>query len=219
MFAAANPNPTPWWHHLAFNWFDLALVGLLAFGFWRGRRRGMTKELLPTLQWLTILFGAGLGHVFLGDWLQQQGLIKKVFGHHYDERTAALLSAYLGISLVIFIVFAILKQKLNPKLEGSNVFGGNEYYWGVAAGLIRYTCLVLVAMALLNAPVYTAADIQRTQEYNNRWYGGGMKDYSGDFIPSINDVQNNIFKQSLSGPLIKQYLAILLINSHKHAHL
>src|SRR5580698_1825631 len=89
-----------WYEHQMINWFDLALVGLLAVGFWRGRRRGMTKEFLPTLQWLAIMLGAGFGHVFLADWLQQQGYIRQVFGNHFNERTAALMSSYLSIMLV-----------------------------------------------------------------------------------------------------------------------
>ena len=67
--------------------------------------------------------------------------------------------AIWSILLVLLIVFTALKRKYNPKLEGSSFFGGNEYYWGVVAGLVRYLCLMLVALALLNAPYYTAADI------------------------------------------------------------
>ena len=217
MVAAVIQKTTPWWEHFAFNWFDVALVLVLAFGFWRGRKRGMTKELLPSLQWLAILLGAGFGHVFVADWLQQQGVIKQVFGNHFNERTAALMSGYLSIAFVIFVVFTMLKRQLNPKLEGSSFFGGNEYYWGVVAGLIRYICMVLVALALLNAPYYSLADIAKAKAYNNRWYGGGLKDYSGDFIPSVDEVQVSIFKESLIGPFIKDDLSMLLINTTEPA--
>lgn len=213
MFAAAIAKSTSWWEQFGFNWFDVALILLLAFGFWRGRKRGMTKELLPTLQWLSILFAAGLGHIFVADWLQQGGYIKQVFGDHFNERTAALMTGYIAISLVLIVVFTALKRKYNPKLEGSSVFGGNEYFLGVVAGLIRYLCLVLVALALLNAPVYSQADIEAAKAYNNRWFGGGLKEFSGDFIPSVYEVQDTIFKKSFIGPLIKQNLSILLINS------
>jgi uncharacterized membrane protein required for colicin V production len=213
MLAAAIAKPTSWWEQFGFNWFDVALVLLLAFGFWRGRKRGMTKELLPTLQWLCVLFAAGLGHIFVADWLQQGGYIKQVFGDHFNERTAALMTGYLVISLVLIFVFTGLKRKYNPKLEGSSVFGGNEYYLGVIAGLIRYLCLVLVALALLNAPVYTQAYIEAAKAYNNRWFGGGLKEFSGDFIPSVYEMQDTVFKKSFIGPLIKQNLSILLINS------
>lgn len=213
MLLAAIPNPDHWWRHVGFNWFDVALVGLLIFAFWRGRRRGMTKELLPTLQWLAILLVAGFGHIFLANWYEQHGLVQRVFGNHFNERTAALLSGYLSIGLIIVAVFAALRRKFNSKLEGSNFFGGNEYYWGVAAGLVRHACRVLVALALLNAPVYSKADIAASQAYNNRWYGGGMKDYNGDFIPTVYQVQDTVFKKSLLGPLIKQNLSVLLIHS------
>src|SRR5580704_671869 len=115
MFAVVIPKPTHWYDHLAFNWFDIALVLVLAFGFWRGRKRGMTKELLPTLQWVAILVGASFGHIALADWFQHEGLVRQVFGNHFNERTAALMSAYLLIMLVIYIIFATLKRKFNPK--------------------------------------------------------------------------------------------------------
>lgn len=217
MFAAATPQTTPWYQHFAFNWFDVVLVLVLAFGFWRGRKRGMTKELLPTLQWLAILLGAGLGHIYLANWLQQRGFVRQVFGNHFNERTAALMSAYLAIALVVFMAFTGLKRKFDPKLEGSGLFGGNEYYWGVIAGLVRYVCMVLVALALLNAPFYSTADIAKVEAYNNRWYGGGMKDYKGNFIPRMDEVQTSVFKQSLLGPIIKDNLSVLLINTNESA--
>jgi uncharacterized membrane protein required for colicin V production len=207
-----------WLKDFRFNWFDLGLVLFLAFGFWRGRKRGMTKELLPTLQWLAILLGAGFGHVVLAKWLQQQGLIKQVFHNRFDERTAALLSSYLAIALVICAIFSALKRKYNAKLEGSSVFGGNEYYWGVGAGLIRYICLVLVGLALLNAPYYSAHEIAviKQEKLNTYAAGGGVKELqndSGDFIPSVYQVQDVVFKNSFVGPYIKKDLAMLLINT------
>jgi hypothetical protein len=212
MFAAVIPKTTPWWQHFAFNWFDVAVVLVLLFGFWRGRKRGMTKEVLPALQWLAILLGAGFGHVFVADWLSQEGLVKYCFGNTFKEHTAALMSGYLIIALVILIVFVVLRRKFNPKLEGSSVFGGNEYYWGIPAGMVRYACMMLVALALLNAPLYSQADILAAKAYNNRWYGGGLNGYSGDFIPSVDELQTAVFKQSLLGPLIKENLSLLLIN-------
>ena len=201
------------WHKLTFSWFDGALICVLAFGFWRGRKRGMTKELVPTLKWVSILLAAGLCHPILADFLVQTGYVRKVFGNAVHEQTAALITAYLLIALVVFIIFTAIGRKVNPKIEGSNFFGGNEYYWGVVAGLVRYVSLLLIALALLNAPHYSQADIEADKAYNNRWYGGGMKEFSGDFIPSVYEVQDTVFKKSLVGPLIKDNLSILLINS------
>jgi hypothetical protein len=215
---AVTIQKTQWWHHLGFNWVDLALVLVLAYAFWSGRKRGMTKEMLPMMQWVFILLGAGFGHVFLANWFQQEGFVRKVFGNHFNERTAALMSAYLLILFVIFVIFTALKRKYNPKLEGSNFFGGNEYYWGVAAGVVRYVCLILVAMAVLNAPYYSPNEIAAIKLYKLDNFGGGggvkgMEDDTGDYIPSVYEVQDTVFKQSLIGSLIKQNLSVLLINS------
>ena len=44
----------------SFNFFDGAIGAWLIVGIIRGRKRGMTQELLPTLQWLGIVILAGL---------------------------------------------------------------------------------------------------------------------------------------------------------------
>jgi hypothetical protein len=100
-----------------------------------------------------------------------------------------------------------------PRLTGSNFFGSAEYYLGMLSGLVRYACILLVALALLNAPHYTAADIANSEAYNARWFGGGLQGYSGDYFPTVQSVQQSVFKKSLIGPLIKKYLDVLLINS------
>ena len=68
------------------------------------------------------------------------------------------------------------------------------------AGIIRFACILLFFLALLNAPYYSAAEIAATKAYNNRWYGGGMKEFSGDFFPSLQQVQAGVFVNSISGP-------------------
>jgi len=217
MLAIDMPDFASVWHKLTFSWFDGALVCVLIFGFVRGRKRGMTKELVPTLKWVSILLVAGLCHPMLADYLEHSGVIRSVFGKAFNEHTAALMTAYISIGLVIYIIFIGIGRRVNPKLEGSNVFGGNEYYWGVVAGLVRYVSLLLVVLALLNAPHYSQADIEAAKAYNNRWYGGGQKDFSGDFIPSVYEVQDCVFKKSMVGGLIRDDLSILLINTDSPA--
>src|SRR5882672_4735628 len=96
---------TPWWNKLSFNWFDVALILVLAFGFWRGRKRGMSREALPTTMWLVAVVGAGFGYELLGQMLVQTGYVKKIFGTSVNERTAAFVISYLFIALVAFIVY------------------------------------------------------------------------------------------------------------------
>jgi len=202
---------TPWWNKLSFNWFDVALILVLAFGFWRGRKRGMSREALPTTMWLVAVVGAGFGYELLGQMLVQTGYVKKIFGTSVNERTAAFVISYLFIALVAFIVYCLLKKVFKEKLSGNNTFGSGEYYLGMMAGVIRYACILIFVLALMNAPFYSLAEIAAKKAYNNRWYGGGMKDYSGDFIPSFDEVQASVFKDSIMGPAIKNNLSMLLI--------
>lgn len=196
-----------------FNWFDVALVAVLAFGFWRGRRNGMTKEILPVLQWIAIVISGAFGYKTLGDFFIQQGIVKTLFGKTIGEETITYTASYVIIALGVFIIFSFIKRKLKPRLEGSNAFGSSEYYFGMISGMTRYSCMVIFALAILNAPVYTQADIQSARNFNNRWFGGGVSGFSGDFFPTVSETQVSIFKDSLAGPLIKDYLAVLLINT------
>ena len=214
MIAAVAHN-TAWWSniHPGFAAFDVIAVALLGFGFWRGRRNGMTKEFLPFFKWVSIVIACTAGYSWLGTVLIQQGVIRSVFGNTFRESTAAFVASYLIIAFVVFLVFAQLKNTFRERVEGSNTFGNSEYYLGMMAGTLRYACMMIFFLALLNAPVYSLADIHNRQEFNNRWFGGGLQGYSGDFIPSIDEVQSAVFKDSLVGPEIKKNLSMLLINS------
>ena len=204
------------------NWFDVALLGVILFGFWRGRKNGMTKEFVPLVQWVTTVVAAGLGYALLGDLLIQQGIAKglkeflqtiKLLGDSISEKTAGYVAAYLIIVTVLLIIFSLFKLKLKARLEGSQAFGSTEYYMGMIAGVLRYFCMVLFALALLNAPNYTLVDIQRQKFSDNRWLGGGMQGYSGNFFPHAYEVQSSIFKESLAGPFLKDNLGSLLVNT------
>ena len=213
MIAAAVPKTTPWWQNLSFNWFDIALVAVLAFGYWRGRKHGMSREALPASMWLVLVIAAGLGYQILGQCLIQAGLIKKLFDASVSESTAGYLISYLLIAFVVFIVFSFIGKNFREKLSGSNAFGSGEYYLGMAAGTIRYACILLFALSLLNAPFYSAAQIAASEAYKARWYGGGEKGFSGDYLPDLSDVQTSVFKGSLMGPVIKNNLSFLLITT------
>ena len=213
MIAAAVQKTTPWWQNLSLNWFDVALLLVLAFGFWRGRKRGMSREALPTGFWLVAVIGAGFGYQPLADIVVATGYIKSLFGTSVNEHTMACVVSYLAIVLVAFLIYSMLAKVFREKVAGSNAFGSGEYYFGIIAGVIRYACITLFFLALLNAPYYSAADIAAQKAYNNRWYGGGVKDYSGDFIPSVAEVQAGIFKSSISGQAIQNYLGALLIQT------
>ncbi|HEY1787088.1 MAG TPA: CvpA family protein [Verrucomicrobiae bacterium] len=187
---------------LPINWFDAAILILLGFGVFRGRKNGMTRELAPTIQWLVVVFAAGLGYPLLAQVYDTQC--------HLDKLWSAL-AGYMSIAIVLFLIFTPIKKALKNRAEKGGLFGGSEYYLGMCSGLVRYAAIIVFALALLNARSYTAAEIAAKKAYNERWYGGGM--YSGDYMPDLHTAQDSVFKQSFSGPYIKDSLAILLIQT------
>jgi uncharacterized membrane protein required for colicin V production len=213
MIAAVALKTTPWWQSLSFGWFDAAFVLILIFGYWRGRKRGMSREALPVSMWLVLVIAAGLGYQYLGQLLLQSGAIKYVFGSSFMPSTAAFVTSYLFIALVVFIIFSLIGKRFREKVSGSNAFGSGEYYLGMAAGLIRYFCITIFGLALLNAPFYSQAEVAASLAYKARWYGGGLNGYSGNYIPDLSDVQASVFRTSFVGPRIKDYMGYLLINS------
>ena len=45
---------------LSLSWVDLAVALLLGVGLWRGRKRGLSEELLDIIKWTLIVLVAGL---------------------------------------------------------------------------------------------------------------------------------------------------------------
>jgi uncharacterized membrane protein required for colicin V production len=188
---------------LPFNWFDVAVLVLIAFGVFRGRKNGMTRELAPTLKWVTVVIVAGLAYPFAANfYVAECGIRSKLW--------SALLG-YMSISGALFVIFIPLKDALKKRAENGGIFGGSEYYFGMCAGPIRYAFMILFVLALLNAKSYTAAEVAAKKAYNQRWYGGGI--YSGDYMPDLHTAQTSVFKQSFLGPYIQTDLSVLLVQS------
>jgi uncharacterized membrane protein required for colicin V production len=189
--------------NLPVNWFDAAILIVLGFGVFRGRKNGMTKELIPLFQWIIIVVAAGLGYSLLADVYNTSCGIK--------SKLWSALAAYFSIAMAVFIIFSIIKKVLQPKLTGSGIFGSAEYYLGMISGPIRYFCMLIFALALINAKHYTAAEVAATKAYNQRWYGGGI--YSGDYMPDLHSLQDAIFKNSFTGKYLGDYLGMFLIQT------
>jgi uncharacterized membrane protein required for colicin V production len=181
---------------LPVNVFDLVLVVVLAAGVMRGRKHGMSEELLSLLKWLTILIGCAVAYGPVGNFFLST---TNVF-----SRLSCYLMAYLGVGLVILTLFAAIKRALGGKLLGSDLFGGAEYYLGMGSGFVRFGCMLLVGLALLNARSFSAAEVKARENYQNEWFGS-------NFFPGLHALQETVFVRSLTGPLIEDYLGFLLI--------
>ena len=116
----------------------------------------MTKEFVPTFQWLALVLACGMGYSLIAP--TYAGLLQ-------TGKLASAMLSYFTLALAVWVVFYILKRIFVPLLTGSNFFGGGEYYLGMFSGMIRFACMLLAALALLNAPYYTQADIQAHRAY------------------------------------------------------
>ena len=96
----------------------------------------------------------------------------------------------------------------------NNFFGGGEYYLGMMSGVVRYACMLMFVLALLNAPYYSAADIKATEAYNEPLVRRRHEGYSGNYFPDVaNRAGISVFKESFIGPYIKDNLGMLLIKT------
>jgi len=178
---------------LPFNFFDFVLLAVLVAGVLRGRKHGMSEELLGLFQWLAILIVCALAYEPIG----------KLFVGSFTL-LFCYVTAYLTAGLVVLIVFAGIKRALGGKLLGSDIFGKAEYYLGMGSGLVRFTCMLLAALALLNARYFSPAEVKAMENFQNDVYGS-------NFFPTLHSVQSAVFERSLLGPWIKENLSFLLI--------
>ncbi len=203
MIAAAAAAPTAT-NGLSFNWFDIVAVVVLGFGLFRGRRNGMSKELLPVLQWLVIVSVSGLVYPKLA----------AVLARLVPDKFWTCFLSYMALAAVVFIVFTILKQQIAEKVVAGDFFKGGEYYLGMMAGMVRYACVLVFVLALLNAPVFTAAEISAVVARDQQNFGGGANSgFSGSYFPHLFQIQAAVFKDSFLGPRIKANAGMLLINT------
>jgi len=183
---------------MPFNWFDLLIVVALFVGLQRGRKHGMSEELLKLLKWLALMLGCAYFYQPMGNVIAANSSVFSLLNGY--------LIAYIGIALVIAALFALIKKATGEKAVSCEVFGRSEFYLGMLAGMTRFSCMVIMGMALLNARNFNQAEIRADINYQNDVYGS-------TYFPKLYNVQSQVFEHSLSGPWIKNNLSFLLIKS------
>ncbi len=181
--------------NLPFNWFDIAVALLLLIGLQRGRKRGMSEEFLTMLNWVALVLVCSIAYEPIGSWLASITPFSLLFCY---------IVAYAVTAMVVASVFLLVKRSLSGKLIGSDAFGRGEYYLGMPSGMLRFACILLAGLALLNARLYRAEEIKAMTKFQNDNYGS-------QFFPTLQTLQEQVFAKSLIGPQIKTYLAFLLI--------
>ena len=183
--------------NLPINWFDLALLAILLIGIQRGRKRGMSEELMPLMKWVAIVVVCALLYAPVGQFISDSTVFSLL---------SSYMMAYFTIGLLIAILFASVKKAIGGKLLGSDIFGRGEYYLGMVAGLLRFFCILLVGLAFLNARGQSDQEIKAYERYEKDVYGNS-------FFPTTYRVQREVFQFSLGGKFIHQNLGFLFIKS------
>lgn len=173
-----------------FGLFDVLLILVIGLGFWRGKVRGISEELLDFLQWLVIVVAAGFLYGLVGDLLAQAKL----------PRLWANMGGYVLVIIAISILFGFIKKSLGNKLVDSDFFGGWEYRLGGVAGVVRYLCMWIAILSLLSARYFDAASVAAERKAQEKEVGLVL-------IPTWGMAQRMALYDSITGPYIREYLA------------
>jgi uncharacterized membrane protein required for colicin V production len=180
----------------SFSWVDFVILILLGVGLWRGRKRGMSEELLDIFKWVVIVVVAAYLYEPAGRMLSQASSVFSLL--------SCYIFAYFTVAVFTFLLFSFIRKSVGSKIVGSDVFGNAEYYLGMAAGVFRYSCIIIVGMAFLNARYYSPEEIAAATKYQQDNFGSS-------FFVTMPDLQKEVFHQSLVGRLTYEHLNVALI--------
>jgi len=180
-----------------FNYFDMVAIVWLIIGFFRGRKRGMSQEFLPLMQWVAIVVLGGLFYTQVSVYVHQYAQ----FGWLWSNVTA-----YLLIAAGIHLIYKWFQQMFAEKLVEKDPFGRGEFYLGMMAGVARFGCMILVVMALMNSRVGTAAELAQMEKFQARWF-------SDIRFPTYGEFQQDVLLKSFSGKWVQVHLKSVLIAS------
>ncbi len=181
--------------NLPFNWFDIVALILLLVGVRSGRKHGMSQEVMFMLTWVAIVLLCGIAYEPLGLWLASTVGLGKLL---------AYVLGYALVAALVALVFVFLKRVIGERLKGSDAFGKAEYYLAMPAGMLRFACIILVFLALLNARLYHTYEVKAMTKFQDDNYGS-------QFFPTLQSVQSDVLEKSFVGSQAKQHLSFLLI--------
>jgi len=180
---------------LPISWVDFVTLLVVCIGVVRGRKRGLSEEILDLVKWLAIVAAAGLLYRPLGDLMNQKPILSQLTFY---------LMAYVLIIAVVWSVFGFIKKRFGQKLIESDIFGRFEFYGGMGAGVVRCLCIYFVVLSMLHAPFYS--DAERAQRKRDVDYN-----YGSDFFPSLVKFQDAVYVSSLTGKGVEAWLEPVLM--------
>jgi len=180
---------------LPFNWFDVAVLLMLLVGYKRGQAHGLSQEILAVIKWVTIIGVAAFTYEPLGMWISKTAGMSQLL---------SFVAAYAAIAMVITLIFVFINSSVGEKLKGTDKFGKAEFHLGKPAGMLRFLCILLALLALLNARFYSTAEVRAMAKYQNDNYGS-------NFFPTLSSIQDGVFRDSFLGKQAKEHISFLFI--------
>jgi uncharacterized membrane protein required for colicin V production len=177
------------------SWVDIAILAVVIAGIFRGRKRGMSEELLDVIKWVTILVAAAFVMRPAGQMLAEASVF-------------SLLSCYIFIYTLIVLglkfFFGFIRKRIGDKLVSSDFFGSAEYYLGMVAGAFRYLCVIIVALGFINARYYSPEEIAEDARVQQNNFGDIR-------FPTWASFQDKVFNRSASGAMARDFVPFCLI--------
>lgn len=180
---------------MKFDYFDIAAVCWLIIGLLWGRKRGISQELLPLLQWIAIVLAAGLLYEPFGLFIHKSTFFTPLWSN---------VTAYVLIAGGVHLIYFVAKLSLGAKLVGMNIFGRSEFYLGMVAGGARFACILLAGMALMNSRIATESELANTEKFQK-------ENFSDIRFPTYGGFQQDVLVKSYSGKLVRSKLKSVLI--------
>jgi uncharacterized membrane protein required for colicin V production len=187
--------------HTRFDYFDIVVLDWLILGLFRGRKAGMSRELLPLLQWIAIVIAAGMFYSPVSGVISQ---------HTYLSVLWSNIAAYLMIAAGVHLICLWLRRMLGVKLAEWDLFGPREYFLGMLAGTARFACIMLFVLALMNSCLVPAA--QPVAMTKSRKMKTGLR------FPTYGELQQDVLSNSFSGNWVQANLQPILIAAVQPPH-
>ncbi len=176
-------------------WIDISVLIMLLVGFWRGRRRGISVELIEVLQWLAIVVVSSLIY---------KPLAIKIGPPLTLSPGYAQVAAYLTVACLIHFLFSWIKSTMGEKLANADAFGAWEYRFGFLAGGLRHACILLVLMAVLHARNIDPAERAAFAKMQADNFGSIS-------FPTLTSMHQMVFEESATGRWVRKQLPEQLI--------
>lgn len=155
----------------------------------------MSEELLDVIKWVTVLVAAAFVTQPAGQMLAQSSVF-------------SLLSCYIFIYTLIVVsaklFFGFIRKRIGDKLVSSDFFGSAEYYLGMGAGAFRYLCVIIVALAFINARYYSPEELAASRQFQESNFGDIR-------FPTWASFQDTVFNRSLTGAMARDFVPFCLI--------